>query len=253
MPQSYTKDDSFENKVLVYADENERKLDSLLLDQKLIARMQGFWRTLRDAGLIGDRKFNNLTRASVGDELMKKFINRQLVETSQIAKQVQQLLQARYPESDVRPVKAGISHQLREQCELAKSREINDFHHAHDAYLACQVGRFIQYRHSAVYDEPVKMAAVVRRFIRKQADDYRRTREMPGSAGFIVSSFLTPGFDVETGEVFRDAWDADFEVDRIKRCFDYRDCFISRMPEETRGAFWNQQPLPAHVKKRSCL
>ena len=250
LPQSYTKDDSFENKVLVYADENERKLDSLLLDQKLIARMQGFWRTLRDAGLIGDKKFNNLTRTSVGDELMRKFVSRQLVETSQIVKQVQQLLQARYPESDVRPVKAGVSHQLREQCGLVKSREINDFHHAHDAYLACQVGRFIQYRHSAVYDEPVKMAAVVRQFIKKQADDYRRTREMPGSAGFIVSSFLTPGFDVETGEVFRDAWDADFEVDRIKRCFDYRDCFISRMPEETRGAFWNQQPLPAHGKEK---
>ena len=239
LPQSYTKDDSFENKVLVYADENQRKLDSLLLDQKLIGRMQGFWRTLRDAGLIGDKKFNNLTRTSVGDEMMKKFINRQLVETSQIVKQVQQLLQTRYPESDVQPVKAGVSHQLREQCRLAKSREINDFHHAHDAYLACQVGRFIRYRHSAVYSEPVKMAAVVRQFIKKQADDYRRTREMPGSAGFIVSSFLTPGFDVETGEVFRDAWNAEFEIDRIKRCFDYKDCFISRMPEETHGAFWD--------------
>ena len=91
-----------------------------------------------------------------------------------------------------------------------------------------------------MYSEPVKMAAVVKQFIKKQADDYRRTRELPGSAGFIVSSFLTSGFDVETGEVFRDAWDADFEVDRIKRCLDYRDCFISRMPEESHGAFWKQ-------------
>lgn len=239
LPQSYVKDDSFENKVLVYADENQRKLDTLLLEQELITRMHGFWRSLRDAELIGDKKFNNLTRTSVSEEQMKKFVNRQLVETGQIVKQVQQLLQVRYPESEVRPVKAGISHQLRVQCELAKSREINDFHHAHDAYLACQVGRFIQYRHSDVYSEPMKMAAVVKQFIRKQAEEYRREREMPGSAGFIVSSFMTSGFDVETGEVFRDAWNADFEIDRIKRCFDYKDCFVSRMPEETHGTFWD--------------
>ena len=61
-----------------------------------------------------------------------------------------------------------------------------------------------------------------------------------GPPGSIVSSFLTSGFDVETGEVFRDAWDADFEVDRIKRCLDYKDCFISRMPEESHGAFGNR-------------
>ncbi|WP_080802853.1 type II CRISPR RNA-guided endonuclease Cas9 [Arabiibacter massiliensis] len=239
LPQSYTKDDSFENKVLVFPDENERKLDTLLLDQKVIARMRGFWRSLRDAELIGEKKFNNLTRTSVSDDQMKKFVNRQLVETSQIVKQVQQLLQTSYPESEVQPVKASISHQLREQCGLVKSREVNDFHHAHDAYLACQVGRFVRYRHAAVYSEPVKMAAVVKQFIKKQAEDFRRTRQMPGSAGFIVSSFLTPGFDVETGEVFRDAWDAGAEIDRIKRCFDYKDCFISRMPEETHGAFWD--------------
>lgn len=253
LPQSYTKDDSFENKVLVYADENQRKLDTLLLDQKLIAHMQGFWRMLRDANLIGEKKFNNLTRTHVDDRLMERFINRQLVETSQIVKQVQQLLQVRYPESDVQPVKAGISHQLRVQCELAKSREVNDFHHAHDAYLACQVGRFILYRHSDVYNEPVKMAAVVKKFIKKQAEEYRRSREMPGSAGFIVSSFLTPGFDVETGEIFRDAWDADFEIDRIKRCFDYKDCFISRMPEETHGSFWDATIYSPKVGKNLSL
>ncbi len=239
LPQSYVKDDSFENKVLVRPDTNQRKGDTLLLDERLIARMRGFWRTLRDAELIGEKKFNNLTRTSVSDEQMKKFVSRQLVETGQMVKQVQQLLQARYPESEVQPVKAGVSHQLRAGCALAKSREINDFHHAHDAYLACQVGRFVQYRHSAVYSEPVKMAAVVKQFIKKQAEDYRRTRELPGSAGFIVSSFMTPGFDVETGEVFRDAWDAGAEIDRIRRCFDYKDCFISRMPEETHGAYWD--------------
>lgn len=240
LPQSYIKDDSFENKVLVYAEENQSKTDQLLLDPALISRMRGFWRTLRDAGLIGEKKFNDLTRTTVSDELLKRFINRQLVETGQVVKQVQQLLQVRYPDAEVLPVKAGMSHQLREECGLAKSRTINDFHHAHDAYLASQIGRFIRYRHGDVYAEPVKMAAVVKRFIKRQAEVFRKTRELPGSAGFIVSSFLAPGFDVETGEIFRDAWDAGAEVDRIRRCFDYKDCFISHMPEETHGAFWDE-------------
>ena len=250
LPQSYTKDDSFENKVLVYAGENQRKFDSLLLDQKLIARMRGFWRTLRDAELIGEKKFNNLTRASVGDEQMKKFVNRQLVETSQIVKQVQQLLQASYPDSDVQPVKAGASHQLRTQCGLAKSREINDFHHAHDAYLACQLGRFIEDQHRDVFANPMRMADAVKRFIAQQGEQYRRTREMPGSAGFLVGSFFATKVDKETGEIL---WDADDEIERIKRCFDYKDCFISRMPEETHGAFWDQNPLSPKAGKNLLL
>ncbi len=240
LPQSYIKDDSLENKVLVYASENQRKLNTLLLDEKLVARMRGFWRTLRDAELIGEKKFNNLTRTSVSDEQMKKFVNRQLVETGQIVKQVQHLLETRYPESMVRPVKAGVSHQLRVELGLAKSREINDFHHAHDAYLACHVGRFVEYRHPDIYDAPLKMAGVVKKFIKMQADSFRKTRKMPGSAGFIVSSFLTSGVDMETGEVLRDEWIADVEAERIARCFDYKNAFISRMPEETHGAFWDE-------------
>lgn len=235
LPQSYVKDDSFENKVLVYADENQRKLDSLLLEQELITRMRGFWRSLRDAELIGDKKFNNLTRTNVNEEQMKKFVNRQLVETGQIVKQVQQLLQAHYPESDVRPVKAGISHQLRVQCELAKSREVNDFHHAHDAYLACQVGRFMSEWHEGIYTNPMAMASVVRQFIKEQGNEYRKTRQMPGSAGFVVSSFMREHLDTDTGVI----WEHEKELDRIRRCFDYKDCFISRMPEETHGPFWD--------------
>ncbi len=239
LPQSYVRDNSFENKVLVLAGENQRKADSLLMDQALVARQRGFWRSLLDAGLIGEKKYNNLVRSSVSDELMKKFINRQLVETGQIVKQVQQLLQTRYPESDVYPVKAGVSHQLRTECGLVKSREVNDFHHAHDAYLACQIGRFVLCHHEDVYLAPVKMAATVRRFIQRQGEEYRKTREMPGSAGFIVSSFMMPDFDPETGEMPLEGWDAYAEIERIKRCLDYKDCFISRMPEETGGAFWD--------------
>lgn len=238
IPQSYVKDDSFENKVLVYSDENQRKLDSMLLDRAIIARMKDFWMHLHDAGLIGDKKYNNLLRERISDERMRGFINRQLVETSQVVKQVQQVLDARFGNTRVIPVKAGWSHQLRDECGFAKCREVNDFHHAHDAYIACQLGRFVQYRHADVFDNPLKMAAVVKRFIRNEADKFNRNRMMPGTSEFIVSSFISSGFDEETGEVFGDAWNATAEVERMRRCLNYKDCFISRMPEETSGAFW---------------
>lgn len=254
IPQAYLKDDSFENLALVYPEENERKLDSLLLDRSIISRMREYWEMLHRAGLMGDKKLRNLMRTEpISDKQLKGFINRQLVETSQIVKRVQQMLQERYPDTRVLPVKAGMSHQLRMECGLAKCREANDFHHAHDAYLGAQIGRFILYRHADVFDNPLKMAGAVRAYVRQEAEKLRRKRDMPGSAAFVVRSFLTPGFDAETGELFRDAWDAGSEVERIRRCLDYRDCFISRMPEETSGAFWDANPLSPRSKKNARL
>ena len=252
LPQSYTKDDSLENTVLVLREENQRKLDSMFLDQSIISKMSAFWKELHRVGLIGDKKLRNLMRSEqIRDDQMKSFINRQLVETSQIVKRVQKMLRERYPETNVQPVKAGMSHQLRVECELAKCREANDYHHAHDAYLAAEIGRFIQYRHGDVFENPMKMAKTVRKFIRKQAEDLKYRRDMPGSAGFVVSSFLSSGFDKETGEIFDDAWDAEAEVGRIRRSLDYRDCFISRMPEETSGAFWDATIYSPRDAKKS--
>lgn len=252
LPQSYIKDDSIENTVLVLPEENQRKLDSMFLDDAVISRMRGFWKTLHEAGLIGDKKMKNLMRrGSMSDEQMKGFINRQIVETSQIVKRVQQMLQERYPKSRILPVKANMSHQLRVACKLAKCREANDYHHAHDAFLAAQIGRFILYRHSDVFDQPLKVAHMVKRFIRKQAQDLQARRQMPGSTGFVVSSFLSSGFDEETGEIFQDAWDAGATVDMIRDSLNYRDCFISRMPEETSGAFWDATIYSPRDPKKS--
>ena len=40
---------------------------------------------------------------------------------------------------------------------------------------------------------------------------------------------------------------------RIRRSLDYRDCFISRMPEETSGAFWDANPLSPRLKPNARL
>ena len=239
IPQSYTKDDSFENKALVLAEENQRKTDSLLISESIRRKMSPTWRALYEAGLMGRKKFENLMCDSISTGRMKGFINRQIVETSQVVKFVRTMLQERYPETNVRSIKASLSHQLRVRRGLVKSRIANDFHHAHDAYLAEEMGRFIELRHSIVFDNPVALQHVIRKYIREQAERYAKTKRLPEDASFIVQSFLTSGFSKETGEFFRDTWDADAEVARIKKFMNYRQCFISRMPSEETGPFWD--------------
>ena len=238
IPQAYVKDDSFENKALVFASENEAKSDQMLIDGSIRTKMRPYWEALKQAGLIGEKKYRNLLRSSIGEKQMKGFIARQLVETSQIVKTVQAILRDRYANANVMPVKASLSSELREHAGLVKCREANDFHHAHDAFLAVEIGRFIQKRHSGVYDNPIGYAHVMKEYVKKQSSQMRKGK-MPGSSTFIISSFMTSGFDEETGELFKDDWSASEELAKIKRYFDYRQCYISRMPEEGTGAFWD--------------
>ncbi|WP_293836401.1 type II CRISPR RNA-guided endonuclease Cas9 [uncultured Parolsenella sp.] len=247
IPRAYIKDDSLENKALVYREENQRKTDELLLDEGIRRKRGSYWQSLYDARLIGRKKFSNLKRSEIKEDssLMKSFIARQLVETSQMVKLVQSLLEARYADEGTKivPVKASMSHDLREAVGFVKCREANDYHHAHDAYLACRIGLFIQMRHPGIYDNPIGYARVVKNYVSSQAKIFNRTHQMPGSAGFVINSFLTSGFDRETGEVFKDTWDANAEVEGIRRVLNYRQCYISRMPYADSGAFWNANPI----------
>ena len=107
--------------------------------------------------MISERKFNNLTKADRGglDERDKVgFIKRQLVETRQITKHVAQILDARFntevneKNQKIRTVKiitlkSNLVSNFRKEFRLYKVREINDYHHAHDAYLNAVVARAI--------------------------------------------------------------------------------------------------------------
>ena len=241
IPRAYIKDDSLENKALVYREENQRKTDELLLDEGIRRKMSHEWRALHDAHLIGDKKFNNLMRSHITEGAMKGFVARQLVETSQMVKLAQTLLEARYADEGTKivPVMASMSHNLREAAGFVKCREANDFHHAHDAYLACRIGLFIQLRHPGIYDNPIGYTRVIKNYVSSEAKQFNRTHQMPGSAGFVINSFMTSGFDKDTGEIFKDTWDAEAELEGMRRALNYRQCYISRMPQEDTGAFWN--------------
>lgn len=263
IPRAYIKDDSLENKALVYREENQHKTDQLLIDKSIRWKMGETWKQLHQAKMIGDKKYRNLLRSSINENAMKGFVARQLVETSQMVKMAQALLEARYADAGTKivPVKASVSHNLRDAAGLVKCREANDFHHAHDAFLACRLGLLIQMRHPGMYENPIGYSHVIKKYVREQSELFKKTHRMPGSAGFVVNSFMTAGFDPETGEVFDDAWNEDDEVKRyrgkylpdgwnaaaevegIRRALNYRQCYISRMPFVDTGAYWNANPI----------
>ena len=78
-----------------------------------------------------------MRRNEYKDSDIEGFINRQLVETRQISKHVANILKKLYPKSNIIYLHANLSSDYREKFKLYKFREINDYHHAHDAYYDC--------------------------------------------------------------------------------------------------------------------
>lgn len=156
VPQAFIKDDSLDNRVLTSSKDNRGKSDNVP-SLEVVQKRKAFWKQLLDSKLISERKFNNLTKAERGglDERDKVgFIRRQLVETRQITKHVAQILDARFNtevnEKDKKnrkvkiiTLKSNLVSNFRKEFKLYKVREINDYHHAHDAYLNAVVAKAI--------------------------------------------------------------------------------------------------------------
>lgn len=156
VPQAFIKDDSLDNRVLTSSKDNRGKSDNVP-SLEVVQKRKAFWQQLLDSKLISEHKFNNLTKAERGglDERDKVgFIRRQLVETRQITKHVAQILDARFNtevnEKDKKnrtvkiiTLKSNLVSNFRKEFKLYKVREINDYHHAHDAYLNAVVAKAI--------------------------------------------------------------------------------------------------------------
>ena len=143
-PRHFVKDDSIENNlVLVKKEKNAHKSDVFPIESNIRRDMYSFWKTMLDKGFMTQEKFRRLTRREPFTEEEKaNFINRQLVETRQGTKAITQILQQAFLEEKPHIVfaKAGNVSDFRNKYKLYKVRCVNDFHHAHDAYLNIVVG-----------------------------------------------------------------------------------------------------------------
>lgn len=142
-PRSKTKDDSIiKNLVLTNSQSNKDKGDKYPISPSIQNKMASFWKILKDKDLISKEKYNRLTRK---DELteneLASFIERQLVFTAQSTKAVTNILQRIMKNSQIVYAKAENTSDFRKEIiDFVKVREVNDYHHAHDAYLAIVVG-----------------------------------------------------------------------------------------------------------------
>lgn len=121
VPLAYRKDESLDNKVLVYAEASRYKSETLLVSPAVQRKMLPFWRMLRNAGLMSERKLNALIRTEISEGMLKSIIGRQFTENSWEAKLFTAAIAAKYPGTVVIPVKAGVIGAVRSRIGIQKA------------------------------------------------------------------------------------------------------------------------------------
>ena len=156
IPRSFLPDDSIDNKVLVSSKLNRGKSDDVP-SIEVVNRMDTYWGVLLNAKLISESKYNRLTKARHGgltDKDKEGFIHRQLVETRQITKHIARMLDERWNSSvddsgkkiyevKIVTLKSNLVSNFRKMFDIPKIRDLNHYHHAHDAYLNAVVGNLL--------------------------------------------------------------------------------------------------------------
>lgn len=219
-PQSAVKDDSLENTVLSdsYYNEHIKKNIYPVRAEERNAKY-AYWKMLHDSKLIGDVKFNRLTRSKpFTDDELWGFINRQLVETRQSTKALTLLLKEKYPDTEIVFVKAGLVAEYRQEYNIVKSRIVNDLHHAKDAYLNIVVGN--------VYHEK-----------------FTRSWFLKNKAAYSIKLSNLFKWELKKGDKI--IWAGDKELNRIKKEAHNNNIQLVSNPYTKTGGFYDQMPLKA--------
>ena len=227
IPQSYIKDDSIDNKALVIKEENQRKRDNLLLDNKIINRQMEWWKSLLENQLISQTKYYRLIRRKMfeTDEEKDKFVQRQLVETRQITKYVTNLLVNEYKNTDIFAIRSSLTHEVREIFNLYKNRNLNDYHHAQDAYILCAIGCIIKkYMYSQKEFKYTEYEKVYKKEKNKDSNNDKKYSLIMN----LIRKYI--------------------QKSEIEKVMDFKDYYLSRMLVENTGEFYHQTIYSAKQK-----
>lgn len=212
-PQSRVKDDSLDNRVLVKRELNNDKKNIYPISADIRSKMQPFWHMLKEKGLISPRKYERLVRNTPLTEAeLSAFVSRQLVENRQSTKALATVLKRYYPDTKLVYSKAMNVSDFRHEQELVKCRDINDLHHAKDAYLNIVVGN--------VYDTKFTAA--------------------------FFKNILTEEYSLN--KVFerdvRGAWKKERDLAKVRSVMKKNNILVTRMPHENKGKLFDLQILP---------
>lgn len=164
-PRSKTKDDSWNNLVLVSKKSNAMKGDKVL-SEEIQKKNKDYWQMLLDKGFMSEEKYRRLTRKTELDgEELRAFVNRQIVETGQSTKAITTIFNRILPDSKLVFVKANLVSDFRyrdgKKSKVAnfyfpKVRDLNSYHHAKDAYLNIVVGNIYDTKFTEVFFERLR-------------------------------------------------------------------------------------------------
>lgn len=249
IPRAFIKDNSIDNRVLTSSKENRGKSDDVP-SEDVVNRMRPFWNKLLSSGLISQRKYNNLTKKELTLDDKAGFIKRQLVETRQITKHVARMLDERFNKEfddnnkrirrvKIVTLKSNLVSSFRKEFELYKVREINDYHHAHDAYLNAVVVKALLVKYPKlepefVYGEYPKYNSYrERKTATQKMFFYSNIMNMFKSKVKLADDQIVerPMIEVndETGEI---AWDKTKHITTVKKVLSYPQVNIVKKVEE---------------------
>ncbi|KRL55516.1 CRISPR-associated protein, Csn1 family [Paucilactobacillus oligofermentans DSM 15707 = LMG 22743] len=238
LPQSFIKDDSINNKVLVNAKGNRVKNDNVPMEL-FGAKMYPTWKRMVDTGIMSKAKFKNLTLNPDNVDKFKAegFINRQLVETRQIIKLVAQILNDKLgDDTKIVSVKANLTHDMRVFFDFPKNRNVNNYHHAFDAYLSAFVGTYLYKRYPKlqpyfVYGEFKKMDKL------KNMTSFDFLRDLKHTDKVV---------DKDTGEIIADKLAV---ITNMNKIYDFKKVLVTHEVHENSGAMYDQTLYPAKLDK----
>lgn len=236
VPQSYIKDNSFQNKVLVKRIENQYKSDTLAISSVVRNKMAPFWKFLLEKNLMGKKKYFSLMKESYDENDFASFLNRQLVETRQTTKEVINLLSNIYPAALITGIRAGLVSEIRSAYGYYKSRSLNDYHHAHDAYLNAIAGCFIK----SIFKDWGNDYKINMYYGKEAYADFIKNIRNSKIEQRIKFSYIVSKMSctfTQDGEI---VWD-EFMLDEIRKNIQSPFCFISKKQEfEANSDFYDQ-------------
>ncbi|MDR0831337.1 MAG: type II CRISPR RNA-guided endonuclease Cas9 [Bacillales bacterium] len=217
IPQSTgLKDDSLTNNLVLVSKESNQNIKKDIYPLPSTIRnnekVRTLWEKLLKCKAITQEKYERLTRVQeLTDEDKDRFVERQLVITNQSVKAVAELLKEYLPETEIVYSKAKYVSEFKDNADeskqIYKNRNVNDLHHAKDAYLNIVVGNVnnVYYTQKYYY--------------------LKNTSKNPNKL---------------YSRVIENAWNPDVSYASVYRNVNQNDILVTTKVEETKGAFYDQ-------------
>lgn len=151
VPQSFTVDNSLDNRVLTTSFNNEVKTNNV---KSVSKDVKNWWKQLVHDGMMSKTKYQHLTTDWSKPDKVQHFLHRSLVETNQVNKLAAQIVHLLCPDSKVLMLNSSLTDYLRkakyfddeklqEEYRIVKNRDVNDLHHGVDSYLIAFAGQYL--------------------------------------------------------------------------------------------------------------